>query len=112
VSTLPDVVVHTKSKTKAKRRARRVPPYHIILENDNHHSFEFVVNVLRKTLGCSLERAFQLTELAHSSGEAVIWTGPKEVAELKVEQIRTFREETGASKLGPLGCRIEPAPTA
>jgi ATP-dependent Clp protease adapter protein ClpS len=48
---------------------------------------------------------------AHTSGRAVVWTGPKEVAELKADQIRTFHEvrATGAN-LGPLSCYIEPAP--
>ena len=32
---------------------RRQPPYHVILLNDDHHSFEFVIEVLRKALGFS-----------------------------------------------------------
>ena len=73
---------------------------------------DFVVDVLRKVLGCPVERAVQLMWQAHSTGRAIIWTGPKEVAELKVEQVRTFHQihpENG-TKLGPLGCCIEPAP--
>src|ERR1700730_9770658 len=89
---LPEVIVTTKSKAKEKTRTRRVPPYNVILENDEDHSFEFVIGVLRKALGYAEERAFQLTHQAHSSGRAVVWTGPKEVAELKVDQIRTFHE--------------------
>jgi ATP-dependent Clp protease adaptor protein ClpS len=83
----------------------------VILENDAHHSVEFVIKVLQKALGCSPERAVQLTMLAHHSGQAIVWTGPKEVAELKVDQIRTFHEirERDSAQLGPLACRIEPA---
>lgn len=47
---------------------------------------------------------------AHNSGQAVVWTGSKEVAELKLEQILTFHEDRDDRKLGPLSCRIEPAP--
>ena len=91
-----------------------MPPYNVILENDPYHSFEFVVDVLRKVLGCPQERAFQLTMQAHTSGQAIIWTGPKEVAELKVDQVQTFHEIRAwdNAQLGPLGCRIEPAPGA
>lgn len=108
---LPEVTVAPRPKTREATRTRRVPPYNVILENDDHHTFEFVVQVLCKALGCSPERSIQLTYEAHSTGRAVIWTGPKEVAELKVEQISTFHEvhPTGR-KLGPLGCVIEPAP--
>src|SRR5947209_6515766 len=87
---LPDTGITTKPAEKEATKVRRIPPYHVILENDDDHSFEFVVVVLRKALGCSQERAFLLTNEAHTKGRAVVWTGPKEVAELKAEQIQTF----------------------
>ena len=111
---VPDVGVTTEPQPHEQTRTRRVPPYNVILENDDHHTMEFVVEVLCKSLGCAPERAIQLMLEAHTTGRAVVWTGTKEVAELKVEQIRTFHEThpgTGA-QLGPLGCYIEPAPGA
>jgi len=101
-----------KPRPKRKKQTRRVPPYNVILENDDHHSAEWVVEVLQKALGYAQERAYRLMMLAHTTGRAVIWTGPKEVAELKAEQIRSFHEtrNQAGAKLGPLGCYIEPAP--
>jgi ATP-dependent Clp protease adaptor protein ClpS len=94
-------------------RTRLLPPYHVILLNDDHHTMEFVVGVLIKVLGCPEEWALQLMLEAHHSGRAVIWTGPKEVAELKAEQTQTFHEKRpDGTDLGPLGCVIEPAPSA
>jgi ATP-dependent Clp protease adaptor protein ClpS len=111
---MPDTNVATRAKPQEAQRTRRIPPYHVILENDDHHSFLFVVSVLSKALGYSAERAMKLTMLAHHSGRAVVWTGSREVAELKVEQIRTFHEtrEQDGAKLGPLSCLVEPAPGA
>jgi ATP-dependent Clp protease adaptor protein ClpS len=110
-SSLPDTLVTTRPKDQTEQRIRRIPPYHVILENDDYHSFEFVMEVLQKALGFSPERAYVLTKQAHTAGRAVVWTGTKEVAELKVDQIRTFDEiRADGSKLGPLGCSIEPAP--
>lgn len=108
----PDVIVRTRKKKREESRTRRLPPYNVILENDDYHSFEFVVGVLCKSLGYAVERAFLLTQEAHHSGRAVVWTGSKEVAELKVEQMRTFHETRAEDnrQLGPLGCYIEPAP--
>jgi len=107
-----DVCVSPKQQSRAQTRTRRLPPFHVILENDDYHSVEFVITVLRKALGYAEERATQLTLVAHNSGRAVVWTGPKEVAELKAEQIRSFHEYSGfdGAKLGPLSCYIEPAP--
>jgi ATP-dependent Clp protease adaptor protein ClpS len=109
---LPDVVVSTKPKTREETKTHQVPPYNLILENDDDHSFEFVMGVLIKALGYTVERSFELTRQAHQQGRAVVWTGPKEVAELKLEQVLTFHEirESDGRKLGPVGCVIEPAP--
>ena len=112
-TSLPSPTVKTAPKTGDETATRRIPPYNVILENDDYHSFEFVIGVLQKALGYSVERAFQLTHLAHDSGRAVVWTGPKEGAELKAEQIQSFHEDRAdGTKFGPLGCYIEPAPGA
>jgi ATP-dependent Clp protease adaptor protein ClpS len=111
---LPRISVTPKVKEEESTKTRRVPPFHVILYNDDNHSFEFVVGVLQKALGFNEQRSFLLTYQAHNEGRAVVWTGPKEVAELKVEQIQTFHEvrERDGANLGPLGVSIEPAPGA
>jgi ATP-dependent Clp protease adaptor protein ClpS len=109
----PHVRASTETQIQEEKRTRRIPPYNVILLNDDHHSMEFVVEVLCKVLGCSVERACQFMLEAHTTGRAIIWTGTREVAELKAEQIQTFPEvRDGGVKLGPLGCIIEPAPGA
>jgi ATP-dependent Clp protease adaptor protein ClpS len=106
----PETIVTTKPKAKEETGTRQVPPYHVILENDDHHSCDFVVDVLRKALGFSEQRAIQIMFEAHTKGRAIAWTGPKEVAELKVEQISSFHEtHRDGRKLGPVGVTIEPA---
>jgi ATP-dependent Clp protease adaptor protein ClpS len=103
-----------KTQPVEETKTRRVPPYNVILENDDHHSMEFVIEVLIKALGYSVERCYELMMQAHTSGRAVVWTGPREVAELKADQIQSFHEtrERDGAKLGPLGCSVEPAPGA
>jgi ATP-dependent Clp protease adaptor protein ClpS len=108
----PAIGVTTKPRERQESKTRLLPPYNVILENDDYHSFEFVLDVLGKVLGCTEQRAFQLAHEAHTSGRAIIWTGPKEVAELKVEQVTSFHEMRENAKLGPLGCTLEPAPGA
>ena len=96
---------------KADTRPKLLPPYHVIIENDDDHSQMFVVLVLRKVFGYDEPKATELMMTAHNSGEAVVWTGPKEVAELKLDQIRTYHEKHWRDDhdLGPLRCRLEPA---
>jgi ATP-dependent Clp protease adaptor protein ClpS len=108
----PESAVTTQPKERTQHHVRRLPPYHVILENDDHHSMEFVIAVLRKVFGYTEAKAYTLMLTAHTTGRAVVWTGAKEVAELKVEQIRTFHEDRSPNgpKLGPLSCCIEEAP--
>jgi ATP-dependent Clp protease adaptor protein ClpS len=108
------LVAEPRTKPKSETRSRHIPPYNLILANDDDHSMEFVVGVLRKILGIPMERAVAFMLEAHTSGRAIIWTGPKEVAELKAEQMQTCHEvrDRDKSDLGPLGCTIEPAPGA
>lgn len=106
---LPETTVRTKPRAKDKSKTRRIPPYNVILQNDDHHSPEFVVDVLQKALGVSEEKAILYMHEAHTTGRAIVWTGTQEVAELKAEQIQTFHETQASRKLGPLGVYIEPA---
>jgi ATP-dependent Clp protease adaptor protein ClpS len=106
-------VAETKPREQEQTGTRRVPPYNLILENDEYHSMEFVVEVLQKALGYNEQRAILLMLEAHNGDRSVVWTGPREVAELKLEQVHTYHEiREGGRDLGPLSCVIEPAPGA
>jgi ATP-dependent Clp protease adaptor protein ClpS len=105
-----DSIATLDPETAKAVRPKLLPPYNLILDNDDHHSFEFVIMVLSRALGFSAQKAYQYTLEAHTEGQAVLWTGPKEVAEFKLEQVLTFHEDRDdGRKLGPLGCHIEPS---
>jgi ATP-dependent Clp protease adaptor protein ClpS len=101
-------------KTDATTKQKLLPPYQVILLNDEVHSMAFVVSVLQKVFGYDEQKACVLMLEAHYKQRAVVWSGSKEGAELKQEQVRSFHEiirlpEGSAKDLGPLGCDIEPA---
>jgi ATP-dependent Clp protease adaptor protein ClpS len=101
----------TVAEPKVDNRAKLLPPYHVLIENDDDHSQVFVVMVLRQVFGYDEPKATSLMHAAEENGEAVVWTGPKEVAELKLDQIRTYHEKhwRDGHDIGPLRSRIEPA---
>jgi ATP-dependent Clp protease adaptor protein ClpS len=88
------------------------PPYAVIVLNDEQHTFEYVIEVLQKVCAHKLEEAFTLTKRVHDTGQAVVWSGTMEVAELKRDQIRGFGPDFYAdiTVRFPLGVRIEPMP--
>jgi ATP-dependent Clp protease adaptor protein ClpS len=111
-SSEPEITTKTKTREREAAKTRRIPLYHLILHNDDVHSVEFVVETVMKALGYNEQKATLMTLEAHNSGRAIVWTGTKELAELKLEQITSFHEirERDQTKLGPLTCTIEPAP--
>ena len=89
-------------RTDEQTHTRQIPPYHVLILNDDHHTVEFVIGVLRRVFGHSQERAVELTLEAHETGRAVVWTGPREYAEVMGEKLTTYHEHRGTRDLGLL----------
>jgi ATP-dependent Clp protease adaptor protein ClpS len=110
-----EVIVRPKAKSKRREkeegrsRPKTQPPYAVIVENDDFHTFNYVTEVLQKVFGYDMAKAFLLTFEVHSSGQAIVWSGALEVAELKRDQIRGFGPDLYAMKpvTFPLGVRVE-----
>ena len=101
-----------KSKTDLQTRTRRQPPYHVVILNDEEHTFEYVIELLTKLFGHPLATAEELTLRIHHTGRAIVLTTHREKAELKREQVLAYGPDPRMSiSKGPLGCYIEPAPS-
>jgi ATP-dependent Clp protease adaptor protein ClpS len=56
--------------------------WRVIVRNDDHNTFDHVAQTLARVIpGISLERGHQLAESIHTSGQAIVWSGPREPAE-------------------------------
>src|SRR4051794_38211878 len=112
VATIDDeevIVVTSKPEPKSKTRPKQQPPYAVIVENDEHHTFQYVIEGLCKVCGHNEQKAFLLAVEIHNSGKAIVWSGTKEVAELKRDQIKGLGPDHFATKpvTFPLGVYIE-----
>ncbi len=62
--------------------------WRVIVRNDNHNTFDHVAQTLARVLpGVTLERGHAIADRIHSSGQATVWTGPREPAEHYWEQL-------------------------
>jgi ATP-dependent Clp protease adaptor protein ClpS len=62
--------------------------WRVIVRNDNHNTFDHVAQTLARVLpGVSLERGHQLADSIHTSGQAIVWSGARELAEHYWEQL-------------------------
>lgn len=73
------------------RRQRLLPPYKVILHNDEHNSMDHVVESLRKAVpGMTLGKAVAIMWEAHTAGKAVVIACPLELAELYQQRLISF----------------------
>ena len=81
--------------TPPKERTRRGggtglgTPWRIVVLNDNHNTFQGVAFALSAVLpGVSYDKGMQLANRIHSAGQALVWSGHREQAELYWAQLR------------------------
>jgi ATP-dependent Clp protease adaptor protein ClpS len=100
----------TRPAADPRPHSRRLPPYAVIVLNDEVHTFPYVIETLQKVFGYGWFKAMLLTVKIHTRGRASVWTGPLEVAEFKRERIVGFGPDVYALRRVefPLGCEIEP----
>lgn len=107
-----ETVVCQKTRLAPDRqtRPRQAPRYHVVLLDDDDHTYEYVIGMLGKLFGTVEEQAFQLASEVDSSGRVILDTTTLERAELKRDQIHTFgRDWRIARCVGSMTAIIEPA---
>lgn len=74
---------------KAGQTTRQTyPNYKVIVLNDDFNTFQHVAECLVKYIpGMTPDRAWQLTNQVHYEGQAIVWVGPLEQAELYHTQL-------------------------
>ncbi len=101
----------TLPREKEEQKTKRMPPYNVILLNDDDHSFEYVIAMLQQLFGHPRERGWQMAEEVHTSGRVIVYTTNKELAELKCDQIHAFGPDPLIARCqGSMSALIEPAP--
>lgn len=64
------------------------PNYKVIVLNDDFNTFQHVAQCLMKYIpGMGHDQAWELTHQVHNEGQAIVWSGPQEQAELYHQQL-------------------------
>ncbi len=94
---------------KKDSRPKKQPRYHVILWDDDDHSYEYVVLMMKQLFGHSFEKGFEIAKQVDNSGNAICLTTTKEHAELKRDQIRAFgRDHLIEGCTGSMSASIQP----
>jgi len=97
-------------RAPSKPKPRRIPPYHVVLLDDDDHTYDYVIDMLRKLFGHTKEQGFQMASDVDSTGRVIVDTTTKERAEFKQEQIHAFGADWRIPRCkGSMSSVIEPA---
>jgi ATP-dependent Clp protease adaptor protein ClpS len=87
----------TQTLTPPKVRPRRSEgtglgdAWRVIVLNDDHNTFEGVAFALAQTIpGVDYDRGMALANRIHNEGQAIVWAGHRELAELYHSQLRDY----------------------
>ncbi len=83
--------------TQTIERPRTAPPgsglgdhWRVIVRNDDHNTFDGVAQILARHIpGITLDQGYRIADRIHHSGQAIVWSGQRETAELYWDQLQT-----------------------
>jgi ATP-dependent Clp protease adaptor protein ClpS len=99
------------ARPKPKRKNLR--PYNVILLDDDDHTYEYVIEMLKSVFGHSDERSYQMAKEVDETGRVIVLTTHRERAELKRDQIMGYGADPRIEACrGSMRATIEPARSA
>lgn len=88
---MPETLTEPQTTPNVDRRQALLPPYAVILHNDDVHAMVEVIQALRRSIpGISTMKATRIMLEAHNSGQAVVIICPLEQAEYYQQRLQTY----------------------
>lgn len=101
---------HFQTLAEPARASGSRPRFHVVLFDDDDHTVEYVIGMLRRLFGFADEEAMQLAMQIDASGKVVVETTSQERAEFKRDQITAFGRDWRLPRCeGSMTAVIEPA---
>ena len=100
----------TETVTETETNTKTIPPWNVILLNDDDHTYQYVIAMLQAVFGFPAEKGMQHAEEVDKTGRTILITTTREHAELKQEQVHSFGPDPFVARCkGSMTCVIEPA---
>lgn len=95
----------------AHTQPRQARLWHVVLLDDDDHTYDYVIEMLCKLFGYNPRAAYQLACEVDKNGRVIVDTTYLERAELKRDQISSYgRDERLERSAGSMTAVLEPAP--
>src|SRR3712207_6139159 len=62
----------TRSQEKQEQKSKGLPPYNVILLDDEDHSFEYVIHMLKTLFGHPPEKGYRMAVEVHTTGRVIV----------------------------------------
>ncbi len=86
------------------------PPYHLILLDDQSHTYNYVIRMLNDLFGYGVEKSFAIACVVDANGQAIIMTAGKSQVSNKQSQVHAYGADPFMeNSLGSMSAIIEPA---
>lgn len=103
--------VEADEKTDTDVRQGLLKPWNVILLDDDDHTYEYVVEMVRAVFGMTPERAYLHACEVDSMHRTILISTSREHAELKQEQVHAYGPDPRIKRCsGSMTAIIEPAP--
>jgi ATP-dependent Clp protease adaptor protein ClpS len=97
-------------REKKEQKTKGLPPYNVILLDDDDHSYEYVIHMLKVLFGHPPEKGYRMAVEVDTAGRVIVATTNLEQAELKRDQIQAFGPDPLIPRCkGSMSATIEPA---
>ena len=73
----------------------QIPMFRVMLYNDDYTTFEFVIEILMQVFHKPEQEAMRITMNVHQHGKGVAGRYPREIAEMKVQEVHSRAENAG-----------------
>jgi ATP-dependent Clp protease adaptor protein ClpS len=104
MATTIDTEIEQSSKDELAKR------YHVIILNDEEHTFDYVIEMLNAIFGFSQATAMAHAMEAHTTGSSIVITTSLEEAERKRDLIHAYGPDWRMPQSrGPVTALVEPA---
>ena len=104
------VMFGTLIEEATEERTELASRWHVVLLDDDDHTYEYVIEMLEAVFGHPTATAFRMATEVDRTGRVIVWTGAREVAEFKQERVHTHgSDERITDCQGSMSAMIEPA---
>lgn len=107
---LPETRTRTRPKPRHKPVVKQPGLWHVVLHDDSHHSYEYVMRMVSELFYKDFTAGFKIAQTVDTQGRVVVETCHKERAEFKRDQIHAYGADWRIEACsGSMTATIEPA---